>query len=166
MLVNQFILLNIKLNQMKIIKLHKSQSLEILVPDTSTEIELPLIGASLEAGFPSPADDYVEETLDLNKYLIKNPASTFFARVTGNSMIGSNIQEGDILIIDKSLTPREDSILVCALDGEFTVKRVKQIDENTVYLMPDNPDFKPIKVSRDNDLVIWGVVTYSIHRHI
>ncbi len=151
---------------MKIVRLHKSNSLEILIPDTSTELELPLIAANLEAGFPSPADDYVEETLDLNKFLIKNPASTFFARVTGNSMIGSNILEGDILIIDKSLVPKPESILVCALDGDFTVKRVKQIDDETVYLMPDNPAFKPIKVSRDNNLVIWGVVTYSIHRHI
>ena len=150
---------------MKLKKIHTGKLLEIYIPDTSTELELPIIGANLEAGFPSPADDYIEESLDLNKYLIKNPASTFLARVTGSSMIGSHIQEGDILIIDKSLIPQKDSILVCALDGEFTIKRVKKIDDETVYLMPDNPDFKPIKVSRDNNLMIWGVVTYSIHKH-
>ncbi len=143
----------------------KKTKLDIFIPETETEMELPLIGAKLKAGFPSPADDYVEERLDLNKYLIKNPASTFFARVSGDSMIGSGIYDGDILIIDRSVTPSNNSILVCAIDGEFTIKRIKKIDKNTIYLMPDNPDFPPIKVSRDNDLIIWGVVVYSIHKH-
>jgi len=151
---------------MKIHRINERKvKLEIFVPETVTEIELPLVGAKLKAGFPSPADDYVEERLDLNKYLIKNPASTFFARVSGDSMIGSGIYDGDILIIDKSIQPNANSIVVCAIDGEFTIKRIKKIDKNTIYLMPDNPDFPPIKVSRDNDLIIWGVVIYSIHKH-
>ncbi len=150
-------------------KIHKIKNekieLDIFLPETATELELPLIGAKIKAGFPSPADDYVEERLDLNKYLIKNPASTFFARVSGDSMIGSGIYDGDILIIDRSVQPNNNSILVCAIDGEFTIKRIKKIDKDTIYLMPDNPDFEPIKVSRDNDLIIWGVVIYSIHKH-
>jgi DNA polymerase V len=151
---------------MKVFKINNGENkLEIFLPDTTTEIELPLVGAKLKAGFPSPADDYVEERLDLNKYLIKNPASTFFARVSGDSMIGAGIYDGDILIIDRSVQPREQSILVCAIDGEFTIKRIKKIDEDTIYLMPDNPDFEPIKVSRDNDLIIWGTVIYSVHKH-
>ncbi len=150
-------------------KIHKIKNekieLDIFLPETATELELPLVGAKIKAGFPSPADDYVEERLDLNKYLIKNPASTFFARVSGDSMIGSGIYDGDILIIDRSVQPNNNSILVCAIDGEFTIKRIKKIDKDTIYLMPDNPDFEPIKVSRDNDLIIWGVVIYSIHKH-
>ncbi len=143
----------------------KKVSLDIILPETDAELELPLVGAKLKAGFPSPADDYVEERLDLNKFLIKNPASTFFARVSGDSMIGSGIYDGDILIIDRSVQPTTNSILVCAIDGEFTIKRIKRIDSETIYLMPDNPEFEPIKVSRDNNLVIWGVVIYSIHKH-
>ncbi len=151
---------------MKVYRINKNKTtLEFLLPETSTELELPLVGAKLKAGFPSPADDYVEERLDLNKYLIKNPASTFFARVSGDSMIGSGIYDGDILIIDRSVEPRENSILVCAIDGEFTIKRIKKIDNETIYLVPDNPDFPPIKVSKENDLVIWGTVIYSIHKH-
>jgi DNA polymerase V len=151
---------------MKVYKIKNGKSkLEIFLPDIKTEVTLPLVGAKLKAGFPSPADDYVEERLDLNKHLIKNPESTFFARVSGESMVGAGIYDGDILVIDRSVQPHKNSVLVCAIDGEFTIKRIKIIDNNTIYLMPDNPDFEPIKVSRDNDLVIWGTVIYSIHKH-
>lgn len=143
----------------------KSNKLELFIPDTSTELKIAFVNTKVSAGFPSPADDYIESKLDLNKYLIKHPSSTFFAKVTGDSMINSGIFEGDILVIDKSLEPKTNSILICFLDGEFTLKRIKKIDKDTIFLMPDNPKFDPIKVSKDNNLVIWGVVTYTIHKH-
>ena len=129
------------------------------------KLELPLIESKIPAGFPSPADDYLEMSLDLNEKLIRNPSSTFFAQITGSSMENAGIQDGDIIIVDKSLQPKNDSILVCSIDGEFTLKRFKKVDHETGYLMPDNPKFKPIRVSKDNNFMIWGVVTYSIHKH-
>lgn len=129
------------------------------------KLELPLIESKIPAGFPSPADDYLEMSLDLNEKLIRNPSSTFFAQITGSSMENAGIQDGDIIIVDKSLQPKNDSILVCSIDGEFTLKRFKKVDHETGYLMPDNPTFKPIKVTKDNHFMIWGVVTYSIHKH-
>ena len=145
--------------------LYKNKNIEIYEPDISQGIQIPFFGSQIPAGFPSPADDYLEMSLDLNEHLIRNPSSTFFARVTGSSMINSGIYDGDIVIIDKSLQPKNDSILVCIIDGEFTIKRFKKADGNTAYLMPDNPNFKPIKVDQNNDFTIWGVVTYTIHKH-
>jgi len=144
----------------------KNKTMEIYEPDTSQKIKMPFFGSQIPAGFPSPADDYLEMSLDLNEHLIRNPSSTFFARVTGSSMINSGIYDNDIVIIDKSLQPKNGSILVCVIDGEFTIKRFKRVDDNTAYLMPDNPNFKPIKVDQDNNFTIWGVVTYNIHKHI
>jgi DNA polymerase V len=118
----------------------------------------------VRAGFPSPANDYLENELNFKELLVRNESSTFFVQVMGNSMIGSNIHDGDILIVDKSLSPRDDSILVCYLDGEFTVKRVQSIG-GSLYLVADNPDFSPIKVSDCADFRFWGVVTFSIHKH-
>lgn len=129
------------------------------------KLELPLIESKIPAGFPSPADDYLEMSLDLNEKLIRNPSSTFFAQITGSSMENAGIQDGDIIIVDKSLQAKNDSILVCSIDGEFTLKRFKKIDNETGYLMPDNPKYKPLKVSKENNFMIWGVVTYSIHKH-
>ncbi|HRW63165.1 MAG TPA: translesion error-prone DNA polymerase V autoproteolytic subunit [Bacteroidales bacterium] len=146
--------------------LYKNKNIEIYEPDISQGIQIPFFGSHIPAGFPSPADDYLEMSLDLNEHLIRNPSSTFFARVTGSSMINSGIYDNDIVIIDKSLQPKNGSILVCVIDGEFTIKRFKRVDDNTAYLMPDNPNFKPIKVDQDNNFTIWGVVTYNIHKHI
>ncbi len=129
------------------------------------KLELPLIESKIPAGFPSPADDYLEMSLDLNEKLIRNPSSTFFAQITGSSMENAGIHDGDIIIVDKSLQPKNDSILVCSIDGEFTLKRFKRVDNETGYLIPDNPKFKPIKVTQENNFMIWGVVTYSIHKH-
>ncbi|MDP4227948.1 MAG: translesion error-prone DNA polymerase V autoproteolytic subunit [Bacteroidota bacterium] len=115
------------------------------------------------AGFPSPAGDYMDKELDLKELLVRNESSTFFVHVCGNSMVDAGINDGDILVVDKSLDPRDDSILVCFVDGEFTVKRVSKID-GALYLIPANPQFKPIKIDESADFRLWGVVTYMIHK--
>jgi DNA polymerase V len=148
---------------MKLKPLHTTTTLEFYTPDFSTELELPYIDAGLRAGFPSPADDFIEISIDINKEYIKNKDTTFFAKVKGNSMINAGIFDGDLLIIDKSLEPQNDKIAVCQIDGEFTVKRIK-IEKDVVWLIAENDDFKPIKVTPDNELLIWGIVTASIKK--
>lgn len=138
-------------------------SLEFFIPDLSEAIKLPLVDAFISAGFPSPADDYLEGKLDLNKLLIQNSSSTFFARVRGSSMVDIGIHDGDILVIDKSLEPKQNSVLVCFIDGEFTVKKVKKLNGD-FYLMPENKDFAPIRIEKGSDFRLWGVVTYCIHK--
>ncbi len=123
---------------------------------------LPLYGSHVSAGFPSPADDHIEAQLNLNTHLIKNPASTFFVRASGDSMKNAGIYTGDILIVDRSIEPVDDKVVVVAIDGELTVKRLK-IKNNNIYFMPENPDFKPIVVKELQDVHIWGVVTNVIH---
>ena len=125
-------------------------------------VELP----EIKAGFPSPAQDYVENGIDLNRELVKNPSSTFFGRARGNSMEGAGIFDGDLLIIDKSLEPREGAIAVCFIDGEFTLKRIHFEKHNgqvtAIWLQPENEQFTPIKVTQDNQFIIWGIVVYSV----
>ena len=125
-------------------------------------VELP----EIKAGFPSPAQDYVENGIDLNRELVKNPSSTFFGRARGNSMEGAGIFDGDLLIIDKSLEPREGAIAVCFIDGEFTLKRIhfeKHDGQVTaIWLQPENEEFSPIKVTQDNPFIIWGIVVHSV----
>ncbi len=137
--------------------------MEFFIPEVDKELKLPLVDAFISAGFPSPADDYIEGKLDLNRQLIKNPSSTFFARVRGTSMTDVGINDGDILIIDKSLEAKHNSVLVCFIDGEFTVKKVQKI-KGELFLIPQSKDFAPIKVSRESDFRLWGVVTYCIHK--
>ena len=125
-------------------------------------VELP----EIKAGFPSPAQDYVENGIDLNRELVKNPSSTFFGRARGCSMEGAGIYDGDLLIIDKSLEPREGAIAVCFIDGEFTLKQIHfEKDGNAVtaiWLQPHNNSFSPIKVTEENQFIIWGIVTHSV----
>jgi len=128
-----------------------------------THLEVPLFTAGVSAGFPSPADDFVDRSLDLNEYLIKHPAATFFVRVDGNSMIGSGIHPGDILIVDKALEPHDGSIVIAVVNGEFTVKRFKR-ERGRCWLVPENPAYAPIEIAGDMQLEIWGVVTYVIHK--
>lgn len=120
-----------------------------------------MTGNTICAGFPSPAQDYVEGGIDLNRELVKNPAATFFGRVKGDSMTGAGIDDGDLIVIDKSLEASEGDIAVCFLDGEFTLKRI-HIDRDVLWLMPENPKYKKIKVTADQNFKVWGVVTYSI----
>jgi DNA polymerase V len=144
---------------------NKNISLEFFKPSIKSQIELPLVEATVSAGFPSPADDYSEARLDLNKELISNESATFYARVRGDSMTLAGISDGDLLIIDKSKSPVNGSIVVCLIDGEFTVKRLQKTD-NQFYLMPENDKYQPIKIKPENDVTIWGVVTYTIKKHI
>lgn len=123
---------------------------------------LPLYGSSVSAGFPSPADDYIESRLNLNELLIKRPAATFFLRVQGDSMIGAGIHNDDILVVDKSLTATVGKIVIAAIDGELTVKRLAQ-EKGQYYLAAENPLYPPIKISELSDTVIWGVVTTVLH---
>ena len=123
---------------------------------------LPFYSSTVQAGFPSPADDHMEAKLDLNKHLVKHPAATFFVRVAGDSMINAGIHAGDILVVDKSLDPRSGKIVIAAVDGQLTVKRLVNEGQKT-WLMPENDDFKPIELEEGNDVVIWGVVTNVLH---
>lgn len=129
------------------------------------KVELP----EIKAGFPSPAQDYIENIIDLNRELIKNPASTFFGRAKGNSMEGAGIYDGDILVIDKSLDPKDKDIAVCYIDGEFTLKRIHIKKEGnkiiSIWLIPENKDYNPIEITPDNTFIIWGIVTYTIRNH-
>ena len=140
-----------------------SDNLNIYSPDADSSIEIPLSDERVAAGFPSPADDYASLKLDLNRELIKNPASTFYARVSGLSMVDEGINEGDLLVIDKSLEPRDGSLAVCYIDGEFTLKRFERHCEYGL-LIPANKEFHPIKVTAENDFIIWGIVTYIIKK--
>ncbi len=133
-----------------------------LTPAVIQSISLPLYISNVSAGFPSPAEDYIEKTLDLNELLIKHPAATFFVRVSGDSMIDAGIRDKDILIVDRSIEPIHGKIVVAVVEGGMTVKRLR-IQKKTVYLMPENPEFPPILVNPENGIYIWGVVTNIIH---
>lgn len=124
--------------------------------------KLPLYGGKVAAGSPAPTDDYIEGMMDLTEHLINDPATTFFVRVTGYSMLNAGIHPDDILVVDRSLTPRHGKIVIAAVEGELTVKRLYQKD-NVVRLMPENDEFQPIDIRPDETLHIWGVVTNVIH---
>lgn len=125
-------------------------------------LKLPLFGHSIAAGFPSPADDYVEDRIDLNQHLIRHKEATFFLRVKGDSMLGAGIHDGDLLVVDRALDPVDGKIVIAVLDGELTVKRLER-KAGRIRLMPENPVFAPIVVNNEQDLMIWGVVTNVIH---
>ena len=126
-----------------------------------TSLKLPLVEEGISAGFPSPADDFLDLAIDLNEELIHNRASTFFARVRGESMQDAGLDHGDLLIIDKSLEPTDGKIAVCYIDGEFTVKRIKTRGDY-LLLVAENKKYAPIKVTQNNDFVVWGIVTNVI----
>jgi DNA polymerase V len=148
---------------MRLTRIHAGPVLDFFTPDFTTRLDLPLAGTAIAAGFPSPAEEYLDLALDLNKELIRHPAATFYARVKGDSMVDAGIQDGDLLVIDKALEPKEGSVAVCYLDGEFTVKRLA-VQEEGVYLMPANEEFKPIRITEENDFLVWGIVAYVIHK--
>ena len=126
-------------------------------------MELPFFTARVQAGFPSPGDDYVESNLDLNQLLIKNPSATFFVKVEGESMSDAGITTGDTLIVDRALEAKDKNIVIASINGELTVKRV-WIANGKVFLKPENDDFSPIEITEEMDFDIWGVVTYVIHK--
>tara|TARA_Y100000385_G_C12783543_1_gene504528 strand:+ start:108 stop:563 length:456 start_codon:yes stop_codon:yes gene_type:complete len=128
-----------------------------------TSSSIPVFSDSVQAGFPSPAEDHMDMDLNLNDYLVKNPSATFCVKAIGESMKDAGIKSGDIMIVDKSLDPKNRSIVLAVINGEFTVKRVNMSD-NTLYLMPENSSFSPIRITEEMDFQVWGVVTYIIHK--
>lgn len=130
--------------------------------DPSTKRLIPLFECSVSAGFPSPADDFIDKKLDLNEALIKHPAATFFVKVQGESMQDIGIFNQDLLIVDRSLNPKDGQVIVAVLNGEFTVKQIKR-KNNQLFLVPQNKAFSPIEITKEMDFLIWGVVTYAIH---
>ncbi len=141
--------------------------MRIIVPDLGTELPLEYADGGIRAGFPSPAQDYMADTIDLNKELVRHPSTTFYARAVGDSMKGDGIDDGDLLVIDKGIVPQEGNIVVACVDGEFTLKRYKtDPGGECVWLVSANPDYPPIRVTRDNDFIVWGVLTYNIKNQL
>lgn len=137
--------------------------LTFLYPEDMQRFEIPAFKSEVRAGFPSPADDYVEQKLDLNRFLIRHPSATFYVRVKGNSMEGAGISDGDMLIVDRALEAGNNDIAVCVINGEFTVKRLKK-EKGALYLVPENPGYRPIRVPEGSDFQVWGIVSYVIHK--
>lgn len=141
--------------------------LKIYSADLQSQQQLPFADEGIRAGFPSPAQDHMHDSIDLNKELVRHPATTFYARVAGDSMSKAGIGDGDLLVIDKGLEPQDNDIVVAFIDGEFTLKRINMDKaHNCLWLMPANEKYKPIKVTEENDFLIWGVVTYSIKKQL
>ena len=141
----------------------RDPQLQLITPDTTSEVAVPMASSCVSAGFPSPAEDFLEPSLDLNRTLVLNPASTFFARVSGESMKDAGIHDGDLLVVDKSVEPTDGCIAVCFLDGEFTLKRVR-IDGRRITLLPANDRYRPIEILPGDEFSVWGVVTYTIRK--
>ena len=139
----------------------KKDKLIILKPKGENSMGQWLVEQGISAGFPSPADDFKEVRISLDKELVKNSESTFYAKVSGDSMIEAGLDDGDLLIIDRSLNPENGKIAVCYLDGDFTVKRILK-KEDELYLKPENKNYKEIKIKKGNELIVWGIVTYVI----
>jgi len=136
--------------------------IKIMGPEKARAAASPLFAASVPAGFPSPADDYIEGPLDLNRHLIKHPAATFFVRVSGDSMTAAGIHDGDLLVVDRSVEPRDGSIVIAALDGELTVKRIR-LRGDRLELVPENLDYPTRTVAGESAFQVWGVVVHAIH---
>ena len=134
--------------------------------DSATKkFRIALLNDSVSAGFPSPADDYTEENIDLNEHLISNPFSTFFLRVKGDSMINAGIKDKDLIIVDKSLIAKPGNIIIAMIDGEFTIKRLS-IKNDELYLKAENHNYPDFRFKNHIDVQIWGVVIYSIHSYL
>lgn len=131
-------------------------------PDRTTRYARPLLTCPVPAGFPSPAEEWVEGKLDLNKHLIKHPVATYFVRVSGESMLNAGIHPGDLLVVDRALEPRDSKVVIAIVDGELTVKRLR-VERDRLYLAPENPDYPVLEVSELTDFNVWGVVTNVIH---
>ncbi|QIQ21473.1 translesion error-prone DNA polymerase V autoproteolytic subunit [Zophobihabitans entericus] len=137
--------------------------MKFFIPSDNPLIQpLPLFNDKVRAGFPSPAQDYIEQTLDLNELCITHPASTYFVRADGYSMINAGIHPGDILVVDRSLEAVHQDIVIAAIDGEFTVKLLSL--HPTIQLQPMNEEFLPIDITAEDDLILFGVVTFVIHK--
>lgn len=131
-------------------------------PSNALEVPRPLFTSTVPAGFPSPADDYIEGQLDLNRHLIKNSAATYFVRVSGDSMTGAGIHSGDLLVVDRSLEPKNGNVVVAVIDGELVVKRLR-LSEGKPWLIPDNGAYPALEVRAESEFRVWGVVTNVVH---
>lgn len=146
----------------------QSPTLSLLITKTGQTVTAPLknfpplFTSTVSAGFPSPADDYIERHLDLNELLIKHPTATFFVRVEGQSMINAGIKSGDILIVDRSLSPSSGHVVIAVLNGDFLVKKLHKRGNQT-WLLPENPKYQPMQITDESNFEIWGVVTSVIH---
>jgi DNA polymerase V len=143
--------------------LQAPKNLTFFTPDFSISSGAVFFDTGISAGFPSPAEDFKEERLSLDNILVKNKLATFYARVSGQSMIDAGLDDNDLLVIDRSLDPAHNRIAVCFLDGEFTVKRLR-VEKDGVWLQPENSNYKPIQITEANDFVIWGIVTNVIKK--
>ena len=141
----------------------QNTALTFFTPENFNSLGAVYFDTGISAGFPSPAEDFKQERLSLDNELIKNKEATFFARVSGQSMIDAGLSDNDLLVIDRSLSPAHNKIAVCFLDGEFTVKRLK-VEKDVVWLQPENKNYQPIKITEENDFVIWGIVTNVIKK--
>ena len=139
----------------------KKEKITFLKPKEGNSIGQWLIEQGISAGFPSPADDFKEIRISLDKALIRNQESTFYARVSGDSMENAGLSDGDLIVIDRSIDPQNNKIAVCFLDGEFTVKRIIKKD-GKLYLKPENKNYSIIEIKKENQLLIWGIITYVI----
>jgi len=136
---------------------------EIYGPITGDKQKLPLYMSRVPAGFPSPAEDFIDKKLDLNEHMVKHPAATFFVKVQGNSMVGAGIHHGDVLVVDRALEAENRKIVVAALNGELTVKRLRK-SKGRLFLASENPEFKEMEVTSEMSFEVWGVVTNVIHQ--
>ena len=150
---------------MKLKLLHKKKEFEIYIPDLGTTQKLPYFDGGVSAGFPSPAEDYMHSKLDLNNLLIEHPSATYYVRVNGDSMLGAGILNGDLLIVDRSLEVTNNCIVVAYIDGEFTVKRIKKIN-NKMFLQPENKNHQAIEITESMDFELFGVVAHAIHHFV
>ena len=141
----------------------QNTALTFFTPENFNSLGAVYFDTGISAGFPSPAEDFKQERLSLDNELIKNKEATFFARVSGQSMIDAGLSDNDLLVIDRSLSPAHNKIAICFLDGEFTVKRLK-VEKDEVWLQPENKNYQPIKITEENDFVIWGIVTNVIKK--
>lgn len=139
------------------------KKLGIYKPESNRVVDIPISESTVHAGFPSPADDFLEGSLDLNKLVIKHPEATFFARVEGDSMRDDGIEDGDILVVDKASAAYDGCLAVAFVDGEFTLKRVR-FEAERILLVPSNPKYKTIEIKQDNNFSIWGVVGWIIKK--
>ncbi|WP_452224827.1 LexA family protein [Lacinutrix chionoecetis] len=142
---------------------HNQGSLDFYTPETIEGISGQFFDTGISAGFPSPAEDFKEHRLSLDKELVKNKEATFYARVSGQSMIGAGLDDNDLLVIDRSIEPENNKIAVCFLDGEFTVKRLR-VTKDEIWLQPENPNYPIIHITKDNNFLIWGIVTNVIKK--
>ena len=139
----------------------KKDKLNFFQPEEEKNLGQWLMEQGISAGFPSPADDFKEISISLDRELVKNGDATFYAKVSGDSMINAGLSDGDLIVIDRSLDPEHNKIAVCFIDGDFTVKRIIKRGSD-LYLKPENKNYKAIKVDEENNLIIWGIVTYVI----